>query len=389
MHGTRTSRTADPVKHAANRHVLVLGGLSLSLVNFRGPLIRALIARGHRVTAVAGDRDTGVAATLESWGVEYAVVPLARSGLDPFADLGTLKALVALMRECRPDVFLGYTIKPVTFGLLAARLAGVPQRFAMITGLGYAFTGGRQWRRRLAQVMARLLYRLSLRFAQAVIFQNPDDRAYFLDGLVNSTARTAIVGGSGVDLTHYNPTALPAGAPVFLMVARLLRDKGIVEFVEAARMVRAVHHQAHFVLAGPADPSPDGIALDQVQAWVAEGVIEYRGALEDVRPQIAACSVYVLPSYREGTPRTVLEAMAMGRPIITTDAPGCRETVMPANGLLVPPRDVAALAQAMLCMAAKPRQEQVDMAAASLALAKSRFDVRAVNADILHIMGLD
>ncbi len=384
---TEEEKPSGPLR-TSGRHVLVLGGLSVSLINFRGSLIKALLAKGHRVTAVAGNYDAAVAETLSHWGGSYQAVRLARSGMNPLSDLASLFALVSTISRIKPDIFLGYTVKAVSLGLISARLAGVPRRYALITGLGYAFIEGPELKRRLAKVIARFLYRIALKFAHVTIFQNPDDELYFKNSILGRKSATAVVAGSGVDLSYYAPAPLPSGSMVFLMVARLLRDKGVAEFVQAARTVKKADPRARFVLVGPLDPSPDAIKHAQVQAWVDEGAIEYKGPVGDIRPEIAACHVYVLPSYHEGTPRTVLEALAMGRPIITTDAPGCRETVNKdfSNGILIPVRDGPALAGAAQAMLNASIDDLEKMGKASLRLAQGRFDVRLVNADVMRII---
>ena len=372
---------------AARKHILIVGGLAKSLTNFRGPLIKALLAAGHRVTAAAGDNDVEVAKTLRSWGAEFEPVALARAGMNPLADIASILRLTVLMRRVSPDIFLGYTIKPVTFGLIAARLARVPKRFAMITGLGYAFTEGDGIQRRVARFVAKAAYWVALRYAEKVIFQNPDDEALFLElGLVRGSGHTARVNGSGVDLEHYRPAPLPSGPITFLMIARLLRDKGVYEYVEAARMVKREHPGARFVLVGPFDPNPAAVKPHEVEAWVHEGVIEYRGAVEDVRPEIAACHVFVLPSYREGTPRTVLEAMAMGRAVITTDVPGCRETVEDGvSGWLVEARGSAGLARTMTDCMVEPHSK-LEMSMAARVRAECLFDSDLVSASIVEVI---
>ena len=371
---------------SVSRHVLVLGGYTRSLVSFRGPLLQALVAAGHRVTAAAGEDDREVAAQLASWGVSFRQVRLSRAGLNPLADLKTLLALGRLMRESRPDVFLGYTIKPATYGLLAAKLAGVPRRYAMLTGLGYAFTDGREVKRKLTKAVASLLYRLALPFAERVIFQNPDDESFFVQRGFVQAARAVCVNGSGVDTRHFGVAPLPSGPMTFLMIARLLRDKGVYEFVAAARQVKQRRPETRFVLIGPLDPNPSAVAPAELEAWVSEGIVTYRGEVSDVRPHIRECHVYVLPSYREGMPRTVLEAMSMGRPVITCDVPGCRETVTDGeNGRLVPVRNAKALADAMLFYADHP-------AALSMHAERSRervmrtYDVEMVNRSMLKIL---
>lgn len=367
--------------------VLVLGGYAESLLNFRGPLLSALVGAGHRVIAAAPEDDARVVAGLSALGITYRQVPLSRTGLNPLRDLRSLRALRRLVREERPDVVLAYTIKPVIYGLIAARLVGVRRRHALITGLGYAFTGDGV-RQRLVRWVACRLYRLALAGAETVFFQNPDDLACFRAlGLVQAR-QAALVAGSGVDLAQFSPAPPVTGPIRFLLIARLLADKGIREFIAAARLVRARYPQAGFQLVGPRDPNPAAISDVEIADWQREGIVDYRGACADVRPFIAEASVYVLPSYREGTPRTVLEAMAMARPIITTDAPGCRETVREGvNGFLVPVADAQALAQAMIRFIVDPSLITT-MGAQSRAMAEERFDVHLVNRVMLERMGL-
>ena len=364
-------------------HILILGNDPKTLVNFRGPLIEQMLSAGHRVTAAGAGSDAKLAAWFEARGVSYHDMPIARAGLNPFTDLRTLGAFVRLMRTIKPDLVFAYMIKPVVYGLIAARIAGVPRRTAMITGLGYAFTECphegpvARVKRAAVHVAARAAYGLSLRFADTVLFQNGDDRAAFARmWLTHARQRIGLVNGSGVDLSHFRPAPMPEGPITFLMIARLLRDKGVYEYVEAARQVKRMRPDARFVLVGPFDANPTAVKPEELAAWVREGTIEYEGAVDDVRPAIEAAHVFVLPSYREGCPRTVLEAMAMGRPVITTDVPGCRETVEDGlNGFLVPARDPQALAQAL------GRAAGADlgvMAANGLAVAE-RFDAARVS----------
>lgn len=373
---------------AAGTTVVVLGSYALSLVTFRGSLLRAMVDRGCRVVACAPAASPEIVAALAGMGVTYRDVAFNRTGLRPDEDLRTLAALVALFREVRPDVMLGYTIKPVVWGLLAARIARVPRRFAMITGLGYAFMS-EGWKARMVGGVARRLYRLSLQGADRAFFQNPDDRALFEQlRLVRDPQQGVIINGSGVEVDRYQPAPFPDGPPSFLLIGRLLGDKGVREYVEAARLVCARHPGVVFRLAGWVDENPSSISERELDSWVREGVVEFLGGLADVRPAIAASSVYVLPSYREGTPRSVLEAMAMGRPIVTTDAPGCRETVQEGvNGFLVPVRDAAALARAMEALVVD-RALVERMGRESRRIAEEKYDVRKVNRVILETMGL-
>jgi len=376
--------SAQTERGLAMPHVLLLASHAPSLVNFRGPLIAEMVRRGWRVTAAAPDFDTATRAGVAALGAHPVEVPMARTGMNPLADLAYRRSLIALLRRERPDVLLAYTIKPVIWGLLAARAAGVGRSIALITGLGYAFTDGTGGglKRLVAGVLASTLYRLALGRADRVLFQNPDDRDLFLErGLLRDQGQIAVVDGSGVDLDHYSPAALPA-APVFLMIGRLLGAKGVREYATAALALKARYPEARFQLVGWRDPGPDTVGEDELQAWIAGG-IEHLGQLADVRPAIAAARIYVLPSYREGTPRSVLEAMAMGRPVITTDAPGCRETVVEGqNGFKVPLRDAAALEGAMEHLILHPDQAAA-MGQASLERVRARYDVHRVNAQIL------
>lgn len=371
--------------------VLIAASYSPSLVNFRGALVKALRARGHRVHACAPGLPDDLATRdwLEAQGVVCHDVPLSRVGLNPLKDLATLVALVQLMRAIRPNVFLGYTIKPVIWGVLAARMAGVPRRVALITGLGYAFTGGASGMRAVVQRIARALYAQALRSADLVFFQNPDDRDDFRRlGLLPESTAVELVNGSGVDIEQFSVAALPEGPTRFLLIARLLGDKGIREYVAAAGQLAKRWPGVEFHLVGGQDPSPNGISEKEAESWTHEAHFVWHGALNDVRTAISACHVYVLPSYREGTPRTVLEAMSMGRPVVTTDAPGCRETVEDGhNGFLVEPRDAASLAEAMERFLVDPGLIP-RMGAASRRIAQDKYDVDKVNASMIAAIGL-
>ena len=382
-------RDAMPGGAVSPRKVVVIGGFAPALISFRGDLIAAMASAGHEVIACAPGEHPEVAAALRARGARYLPVKFDRSGTNPLADLSSLLDLRQLFRQLRPDLVLAYTAKAVIYGAGAARLAGVPHIFAMITGLGYAFIEGRELKRRILRQMTTRLYRASLAGCDAILFQNGDDLEDFRRaGIVAAGKRLIRVDGSGVDVEHYGFAPVPPGPPTFLLIARLLRDKGIVEYVEAARRLRAAHPAARFCLLGPMDPNPAGLSAAMLDGWRAEGAIEYLGEAADVRPHLRASSVYVLPSYREGMPRTVLEAMATGRAIVTTDTPGCRETVVEGdNGFLVPPRDAGALAEAMRRFIAQP-ELAVAMGKRSRRIAEQRFDVHRINAVMLEAMGL-
>lgn len=371
---------------------LLIASFADSILSFRGPLLEALLARGLTVHVAAPDLppDSPLRHTLETRGIRVHDIPLKRTGTNPLADAATLLYLWQLMLRIQPSFVLGYTIKPVIYGSLAALLAQVPRRFALVTGLGYVFQqnaaagDGHLGLRTLVQP----LYALALRCTHKVFLQNPDDQALFRDlGILRPATPSCVVNGSGVDVAEYRVAPLPP-QPHFLLIARLLGDKGVREYAAAARRVRARHPEVRCSLVGWIDDSPDAIARAELEAWIAEGSIDYLGRLADVRPSIAACSVYVLPSYHEGTPRTVLEAMAMGRAIVTCDAPGCRETVVDGdNGFLVPVRDVDALEAAMLRLVEEPELAR-RMGARSRQVAEDKYDVHRVNAVMLKEMGI-
>jgi glycosyltransferase involved in cell wall biosynthesis len=369
--------------------VLVIGGWAPSLIMFRGSLLAAMVARGHEVIATAADGDDATRAALGAMGVGFEDLVLQRAGLDPRADASTVAALVRRMRALRPDVVLSYTIKPVVWGGIAGRLAGVPHRFAMITGFGYAFQGQERLSRRALAHAVKALYRAGLAGCEGVFFQNPDDKAEFERmKLLPKGATIEIVRGSGVDVDHYARELLPGDKPVFIYVGRLVSEKGILDYVEAARRVRAKHPDARFLVVGGLDPNPASVKRDEVDRWVLEGVVEYVGEVRDVRPELAKASVLVLPSYREGTPRSVLEAMSMGRAIITSDAPGCRETIVDgAEGLLVPVKDPQALADACESLFLDP-QRVARMGELGRTRVEQLYDARKVARHMLEVMGL-
>ena len=369
------------------RTILVNASYAPSLTNFRGPLIAAMVAAGHRVHASAPGLVGENADKVAALGAVPHDVPLSRAGLNPVADYRYYRAMRQLIRRTKADLVLGYTIKPCIWGSLAAQDERV-ESASLITGLGFAFIPGEGLRLRLVSAASRLLYARATAANRVVIFQNPDDRADFIAaGALADPAKARLVNGSGVDMAHYAPAVLPA-EPRFLMISRLLGNKGVREYGNAAAQLLGEGLAAKFALAGYFDEGSDSIGRDELAAWQAAG-LDYLGPLDDVRPALAQASVYVLPSYREGTPRTVLEAMALGRAVITSDAPGCRETVQHGvTGLLVPAKNVNAIASAMRQLAENPALRTA-MGAAGLDYCRQKYAVEKVNQAMLAHLGLD
>ena len=369
--------------------VLMIGGGPRTLMDLRGRLLESMCERNHKVVACAGGEDNEVEAYLRGMGVRYVSLPLERTSLNPILDLLFLRRLIMLMREFQPDVVFAYNVKPVIYGLLAARLIGVQRRHALITGLGYAFTDNPSIKQNLLSALVSYLYRLVLTGSSMVFFQNNDDLELFHKrNILRAEVSTLRIMGSGVDLNKFTHTPLSSGPVVFLLIARLLTDKGIREYFSAARIVRQTYSDVRFALLGPFDENPAAIGRTELQEWIEEGVVDYWGDTADVRPALARCNIFVLPSYREGLPHSVLEAMAMGRAVITTDVPGCRDTVENGkNGYLVPAQDANALADAMnRCLSINTPLKE--MGNASRLLAESQFDVESINKVLLENMKL-
>lgn len=377
-------------KPLANRRFAILSSQAFSLSNFRGPLIRDVVARGWRVYAIAPDYNDETRAAVRRFGAEPIDCPLSRTGLNPASDLLYVFRLARLLRRLEVEVVLSYFMKPVIFGTIAAWLARVPSRFALIAGLGYVFIspekGEQNWSRRALRYLASNLYRFALARTNRVFFQNADDLEEFTHLRLVDSARARNTLGTGVDLEEWSVAPAVTSPITFVLAARLLREKGIPEFAEAARRIKRSRPGTRFVLLGGLDSNPGGLSRNEVERWAEEGIIEWKGHVP-VAPWLAQTSVYVLPSYyREGIPRSIQEAMAMGRAIITTDCVGCRETVEEGqNGFLVPARDVDALYAAMLRFVENPDLIE-RMGSASRRLVEQRFDVRRVNKLLLDEM---
>jgi glycosyltransferase involved in cell wall biosynthesis len=372
-----------------NPKVIIVANTSWYLQNYRLPLIKELESRNVAVVAVAPYDD--YSEQLKRASVRYLDVPMRRGRLNPLEDMGLMIRLYRIYKAEEPDVVFHNTIKPVIYGSIAGRNARVRCVLNMIPGLGYVFTGDRIIHQ-ILRPLVKLMYRFALKDSTNVLFQNPEDEYYFRWNSLVDGVKTGVTYGSGVDLDHFHYVEPVSGKQecTFLMFGRILWDKGVAEFVEAAREVKQVYPESRFQLAGMIDEdNPTHIERKVINEWNNSGYINYLGVKTDVRGLIAKADVVVLPSYyKEGVPRSLLEAMAMGKPIITTDMPGCRETVMQnLNGLLIPPRNAKALSEAMQYFITQPGR-RVQMGREGRKLAVERFDVRRVNREILRAMGI-
>ncbi len=361
------------------------------MVLFRLEFIKELLADGLDVHVVSSfsNADADVHTQLSLLGVTVHHISIDRSSLAVKTNLVLIFKIYKLMKSLCPKYVLTYTIKPVIFGGFAFFFLKIPNRIALITGLGSAFIGN-TLKRKILRHLIVFMYRSSLANYQTIFFQNVDDKKLFQRRNIISEERHSVhvVNGSGVNLQIFQPSALPHET-IFLMVSRLIADKGVYEYIEAARAVIEEYPATRFKLVGWFDANSAAVKKDEVDNWVREGVVEFIENVKDVRRIIAASSVMVLPSsYREGVPRAILEAMAMSRPIITTDVPGCRETVTEGvNGFLVPAKSVIALSTSMKKFICDPSLIK-KMGNASATIAKDKFDVKRVNSMMLSKIGL-
>lgn len=366
--------------------ILISASYSESILNFRGDLIVEMINRGHEVFVCAPNFSIENKKSIEKIGVKVFEINLNRNNFDLISDMRYVYQIAYLISKLKPDVFFPYTIKPVVYGLICAYLLRIKIRIPLITGLGYIFEDENE--PSLLKHLTRYLYKKVMMFATKIIFQNQDDLRFFQSQLiVKPTTPFVVVHGSGINLAKYCLQAIPKKIS-FLMIARLLRSKGIYEYVAAAQKIKEKYPDVIFKLIGWIDFGVDSISPNELSAWIESGVINFIGKVDDVRGAISESSVYVLPSYREGTPRTVLEAMAIGRPIITTDSPGCRETVINQfNGCLVSIKSIEELVVAMKFFINNPEMINI-FGARSRQLAESKYDVHKVNDEMLSAMGL-
>lgn len=377
-----------------NKKIIIIGTIASSLYTFRKDLILSLIDKGYTVHAFTSDSDKTELVKIAHIGAIPTHYELSRGGLNPYEDLSNTISLYQKIKKIQPDIVLSYFIKPVIYGTLAAKLARVPKKIAMIEGLGFAFTEQPEGYSRKAKIVQRVqvaLFKLALPLADKIIFLNSDDVKDLLYAHSIPVRHYEVLGGIGLKLADYpyqpvNPTN---GKINFLFIGRLLKEKGIFDFIEAAKIVKQRYPNAKFTVLGRTDAdNPGALHSEQVQELVATGLIDYPGQVANVVDWIGNSDVFVLPSYREGVPRSTQEAMAVGRAVITTDVPGCRETVIDGkNGFIVPKWNPQALAEKMIYFIENPEQIQA-MGEQSYKIAQEKFDARKVNERLLKILGV-
>lgn len=366
--------------------IAVLSSHTPSLFWFRMDMMKSFLDLGNEVVAIGNEPESEWAERFEENNIRYIQAEIVRNSMNPVNELKTYRSLKKIIKKEKPDKLFTYQAKTIIYGGIAAHRLGIYEIYPLIAGLGSVFLGN-SIVLRMAKIVLKTEYKIALRKAKKVFFQNNDDADFYVKNRLVKEEKIVFIPGSGVNLERFHIQPLPEKM-AFLCISRLIRDKGVKEYLNAAVLVKKQYPNVRFLLVGPYDTNPSSLQPEELQQYIDSGVIEYFGEQEDVRPYLAQCSVYVLPSYREGTPKTVLEAMASGRAIITTNAPGCKETVDEGvNGLLVPIKDEKAIAQKMEDLIEHPELLK-KMGMAGRDIAEAKFDVRKVNSIICHTMSL-
>ena len=360
--------------------IAVLSSHTESLFWFRLDMMKAFKEAGHIVVAVGSEPESIWTEKFEEHGIQYSQISVKRNGINFLEDFKTFRELNQFLKKEQPDKVFSYQAKTIVYGSLAARLNKISDIYVLIAGLGSVFRGSGLKNLIIKKIMS-LEYWIAFKFSKKVFFQNKDDLNEFIAMKLVSKDKTILINGSGVNLEKFKPTPLPEQT-AFLFIGRLIKDKGIVEYLEACKQIKKKYPGIRCLLVGPYDSNPTALKPEDLKPYVDSKIVEYFGQQDDVRPFITECSVYVLPSYHEGMPKTVLEAMAMGRPVITTDAPGCRETVVDGeNGYLVPVKNFERLVEKMNSFILDSEKIQF-MGSNSIKVAQEKFDVAIVNKTI-------
>ena len=380
----------------ATKKIIIIGTTDTNMYGFRCDFIKACIADRYQVyTFVSEYSETGIQ-KLKNIGAQVVTYHLSRGGLNPFADIASMFELKKKIANIQPEMVFAYSTKPVIYGTLAAKKANVPKVYGMIEGLGSPFTvhkGRESVKTKFIRFMQVSLYRFSFPHLDKIIFLNPDDPKDLIEKNNIKCKPDAIknLGPIGLNLKDYKYSPWDESQPVsFIFIARLLAEKGVFDFLEAAKIVKAQYPDVTFKIIGGLDTeNPSGLSKEELDRLIASGLIQYDGFVNDVAQRIQNSAVFVLPSYyREGVPRSTQEAMAIGRPVITTDVPGCRETVVDGvNGFLIPKWNVAMLADKMMYFIEHPEKIN-EMGKESYKIAQEKFDAEKVNIKLLKIMNI-
>jgi len=366
--------------------VVVLSSHTPSLFWFRTDMMQAMQENGHEVYALGNEPEEEWSSKFAEKGITYRQVQVWRNGVNPLNDMKTLLSIWKMLKAIKPDKMFTFQAKTVIYGGIAANLLGIKEVYPLIAGLGSVFLND-GFKTKIIRKILTTEYRIGMRKSPVVFFQNKDDEKVFRDNGIIKKQKVVLLHGSGVNIDHFTVEPMPEKL-AFLCTSRLIRDKGVNEYIEACKKIKKQYPHIRCLLVGPFDSNPSALKPEDIEAVVEQGVIEYFGEQTDVRPYLKQSSVFVLPSYREGTPKTVLEAMASGRAVITTDAPGCRETVVDGeNGYLVPVKDVDTLYDRMKYFIENPAKV-TEMGNKGRKRAEELFDVRLVNQCILDTMQL-
>lgn len=366
--------------------IVILSSHTSSLYWFRVEMMKEFVRRGHSVVALGPESEENWKNRFKVDGIEYRQLFVERNGINPFSDLRTYRELRRFIKKEKPDKVFAYQAKTIIYGSLAAKASGITEIYLLIAGLGSIFRG-EGFTNELVKSILKIEYYLACKASKKVFFQNNDDKNVFINYGLIKEEKVVIINGSGVNLEKFKPEPLPE-TPAFLFIGRLIKDKGILEYLKACKRIKTEYPLVRCLLVGPYDSNPSALKPYELQPYIDEGFIEYFGEQNDVRPFIKQCSTYVLPSYHEGTPKTILEAMAVGRSIITSDAPGCRETVTNGyNGYLVPIKDIDGLVEKMRILIEDQAKNKI-MAERSLKLVREKYDVNFVNKAIMKAMEL-
>lgn len=352
---------------------------------FREDMLREFARRADDVLVLGNEDDPKWDVYFKDLGVRYRTYPVSRNGLNPFADVRTYRALKAILHEERPDKVLTNFVKANVYGCIAAHRLGINNIYVMMGGLGSVFHGD-DFKSRCARLFVTAEYRASLRYAKKVFFQNDEDIKLLMDLDVVKSGQVIRINGSGVNLEHFMQEPLPDRLS-FVFIGRLVKSKGVLDYLDAARIVKREHPEIRFDLVGPYDTNPSGLKPEDIQPYIDDGTVIYYGEQKDVRPFLKNASAFVLPSYYgEGTPKSALEALAIGRPLIVADAVGCREVVLDGeNGFLVPPRNPELIAEAVVRICQESGL-MTRMAIKSRKMAEDFFDVKSVNDVVCRTM---